>query len=299
MSRGKRASLLGGLAAVCVVGVVFVLLIDGGSATTARDSAATNSYLAARRTLQANSERSRVERTSAVKAYVAGIVSTCAGTLRGAPPPITGKRRFTVRKGSTVEIAPRVILFLDAAEGVEQRMRLAETAAIREFTREVRGLRWTDSVLTKLVHALADVEDAQLEQEAPEQCRDARAWAASGYKILASHGTRTTERLGTAKEALEQALTDGGCSSPFPGRAVLHMLERTMSRGQRRTAEELSRLEARITAENATIVDTAVAQIERALGARLGVAPVERGKAIVADRVPACVAVPRITKRRR
>jgi hypothetical protein len=294
MSRHKRTALLAGIATVCAVGTLLAVLIAGGSARTARDPAATKTYLAARRTLETNVERSRVEHTSAVKTYVAGIASTCAGALRGAPPPITGKRRFYVRKGSTLVLAPRAILFLDAAVGVEQRMQLAETAAIREFTREVRGLRWTDSVLTKLVHALADAEDARLEQEMPELCRDANAWAASRYKLISAHTSRTAERLRAAQEVLRQALANGGCTSPYPGRSVLHVLERTTSRGQRRKAEELSRLEGRLDARNAEAVQTAVAQIEKVLGSRL---LSENGKVRAVSVVPPCVAVPRTGQR--
>lgn len=294
MSRRKRTALLAGIATVCAVGALLAVLIDGGSARTARDQAATKTYLAARRTFQSNAEQSRATQTSEVKAYVAGIALTCAGVLRGAPPPITGKRRFYVHKGSTLVLAPRAILFLDAAGGVQRTMQPAETAAIREFTREVRGLRWSDSVLTKLVNAFADVEDGRLERETPEVCRDARAWAASGYKIIAAHTSRTAERLGAAQEVLMQALANGGCTSPYPGRAVLHVLERTMSRGERTMAEEISQSEARTTRENAALVDNAVAQVERVLGIRLQLAG---PKVRPAKEVPACVAVPRTRQR--
>jgi hypothetical protein len=80
----------------------------------------------------------------------------------------------TVREGNTVVLAPRALLFLDGAVGVEQAMQPAEAEAIKEFTREVKGLHWSDSVVTKLVHAFVDVEDGRLEQEAPKLCRDAR-----------------------------------------------------------------------------------------------------------------------------
>jgi hypothetical protein len=142
MSRRKRTALLVGIATVFAVGALLAVLIHGSSATTAQDTAATKSYLAARRTLETNIEQSRAEHASAVKTYVAGIASTCAGALRGAPP-ITGKRRFYIRKGSTLVLAPRAILFSDASVGVEQTMQLAEVTAIREFTREVKGLRRT------------------------------------------------------------------------------------------------------------------------------------------------------------
>jgi hypothetical protein len=284
----KRIALLAGIATVCALGALLAVLIDGGSARTARDPAATLSYVAARQMLQANIERSRANQTRAVKAYVAGIASTCAGALRGAPPPIRGKRRFYLRKGSTLVLAPRAILFADATVGVERAMQPAEAAAVSEFTREVRGLRWTDSALTRPVHALADVEDARLQQETPELCRDARAWAASGYKNIAAHTSHTTERLGAAQEALMQALADGGCTGPYPGRAVLHVLIQSTLRGERRTAEALSRLEGRLDARNAEVVQTAVAQIEKVLGSRL---LSKNRKGYPVSVVPPCVAV--------
>ncbi len=286
MSRRKRTVVLAGITTVCAVGALLAVLIDGGSARTAREP--TMTYLTARRTLETHAARSRATQANAVKAYIAGIALTCGGVLRGAPP-ITGKRRFYVRKGSTLVLAPRAILFSDAAVGVKRAMQPAETAAISDFTREVKSLRWGDSVVTKLVHAFADVEDARLEQEAPELCRDARAWAASGYKVIAARTSRSAERLGAAQEVLMQALADGGCTGPYPGRAVLHVLERGTSRGERRTAEEISRSEARVARENAALVDNAVARLERELGTRLQLAP----KVRPAGEVPACIVVPR------
>lgn len=290
MSHRKRVTVLVGIATTCAVGALLAVLIDGGSARTAGDLAATKAYLAARRVLVTNIERSRVERGSAVKAYVAGIASTCEGVLRGAPPPIKGNRRFYIHKGSTLVLAPQAILFSDATVGVKQAMQPAEAAAVKEFTREVRGLHWTDSLLTRLVHALADVENARLEQEAPELCRDARAWAASGYKIIAARTSRTAERLAAAEEVLMQTLADGGCTGPYPGRAVLHVLERTTSHGERRTAEELSRLEGRLDARNAEAVQTAVTRIEKVLGSQL---LSQSGKGHPVSVVPPCNAVPR------
>src|SRR5580700_4559094 len=206
MNSRKRIALLAGIATVCAVGALLAVLIDGGSAKTPREPAATLSYVAARQTLLTTIERSRANQTTAVKAYVTGIASTCAGALRGAPPPTTGKGRFYVRKGSTLVLAPQAILFADATVGVERAMQPAEAAAVSEFTREVRGLRWTDSALTRLVHALANVEDARLQQETPELCRDARAWAASGYRNLAARTSRAAERLAATREVLMQAL---------------------------------------------------------------------------------------------
>lgn len=86
------------------------------------------------------------------------------------------------------------------------------------------------------------------------------------------------------------ALADGGCNGPYPGRAVLHVLERATSRGERRTAEELSHSETRTTRENAELIDNAIAQIERLLGTRLQLVRRKVGPVKV---VPACAAVPR------
>jgi len=271
------------------VGVLLTVFIAGGSATTARDRAATNEYLAIRGALVTHVEQSRTARGTAVATYVAGIASTCAGALKGAPP-IRGKRRY-VQKGSTLVLAPRTVLLLSAMGSVEQTMHLADAAAIREFIREARGLRWTDRVLTRLVHALADTEGAELEQEAPELCREAHAWAASGYKSIPVKTSRAAERRAAAEEVLTRELAKQHCVAPYPRRAVLHVLEQTMSHEQRTTAEEISRLEARVAVEDAPVVRDAVAQIERVLGTRLQVA---RGKTSPADGVPVCVAVRRV-----
>jgi hypothetical protein len=278
---------------MCGVGALLMVLTNGGSAATAQDRLATNSYLTERQALIAHVAGSRDERESAIEAYVARIVTSCPGILKGAPP-ITGKQRFYVRKGSTLVLAPRSLLFSDATAGVERAMLPAETVATREFTHQVRGLHWADSVFTKLVHTFADVEGARLEREAPDLCRDARAWAASGYKIIAARTSHTAERLAATREVLMQELADRGCTGPYPGRAVLHVLGQTMSRDQRRTAEDLSRLEAQLDARNAEVVQTAVMQIEKALGSRLFL---KNGKSHPVGIVPSCVAVPRTAPR--
>jgi hypothetical protein len=269
MSHRKLTALLAGITTTCAVGVLLAVLIDGGSATTAPDREATKNYLAARRALETHVARSPAVHRSAAKTYVAGIANMCGGVLKHAPP-ITGQRRY-MHEGSTIVLRPQAVLFSDAASGVEQAARRLDEVAIRRFTREVRGLRWSDSVLTKLVHTLGEIEDAQLEQETPELCRNARTWVASGYKSLAAGTSRTAERLAGLKESLNRALAKEGCVNPYPGRAVLHVLEQTMSSGQSGTAQELSRLEARANAKNEAIVDSAVARIEEVLGSRLHV----------------------------
>jgi hypothetical protein len=273
MSRHKRAIILTGIVTTCAVGALLAALISGGSAATALDLSATKNYLAARRALETNVERSRAEPGSAVKTYAAMIADTCAGVLKGAPQIIRMQRY--VRKGSTLVLAPRTVLLSDAAGGIEQTLRLKDASAIRNFTREVRGLHWSNAHLIKLVDALADEEEAQLEQEAPELCRDARTWAASGYRSLAVKTSRTGERLAAQKEILTRELSKDDCVNPYPGRAVLHVLERTMSSDQRKTAQALSRLEAHVAATNAAIVRSAVDELEKVLGSRLRA---DRGK---------------------
>ncbi len=288
MGRAKRASVLGGLAAVCVVGAVLALLIDGGSSTPARGSAPTSTYVKARRALATHIERSRSTRRTAVEAYVSGVAATCAGALKHAPP-LRARPRY-LREGSTLVLDPQAVLFSDAAGGIEQAMHRVDANATREFARETRGLRWTDPALTKLVHALADVEDAQLEQQMPELCRDARAWAASGYRSLAARTSHTAERFPAAEEVLTRELAKQGCVSRVPGRGVLHVLEEHLARGQRTAAEETSGLEARVVQEDVAMVNNAIARIEKVLGTRLNAKSATRGAGNVG---PACVAVPR------
>jgi hypothetical protein len=284
----KRAVAVAGIATTCAVGALLAVVIAGGSASTAPDGTASSRYLVARRVLELNGERYWAMRRRAVKAYVTGIVHACGGVLRYAPP-IRGNQRFE-RQGSTLVLAPQAILFSDAADGVEQAMRMPDAAAIERFTREVRGLRWTRAAVTELVQTLGETEEAQLEREAPELCRDARKWAASGYKALATQTSLAAERLAGLEASLTRALAQEHCVSPYPGRAVLQILEQVMSSGQKRTAQEVSRLEARVAGKEAAILDTAVVQIEEALGGRLRA---HGGEVRPRSVVPPCVAVPR------
>jgi hypothetical protein len=187
---------------MCAVAALLAVVITGGSARMARDGAATNIYLAARRVVEAHMERFWATRRGAVKTYVAGIAHTCGGALRHAPP-ITGNRSYELQ-GSKLVLSPWAILFFDTTGGVEQAMRLpADAAAVGRFARQVRGLRWTDPAVTELVRTLGETEEAQLEREAPELCRDARAWAASGYKSLAAQTSRAAERLAGLEASLD------------------------------------------------------------------------------------------------
>jgi hypothetical protein len=288
----KRVAVLAGIATAFAVGALLVVLIAGGSARTAPGVVATNSYLAARRVLEMQMERWSAKRSSVVKAYVAGIAYKCGGALRHAPP-VGGSRRF-VRQGSTLVLSPREILFSDATSSIELAMRLPDAVAVGRFTRKARSLRWTDPAVTELVHTLGETEEAQLEQEEPALCHDVRAWAATGYKSLAAQTSRTAERLAGLEVTLTRALAKERCVGPYLGRAVLHVLEQTMSSGQRMTAQEISRLEARVAVNGAAVLDNAVAQIEHALGGRLLI----HGGAVRPPReVPPCVKVPRAAPR--
>jgi hypothetical protein len=276
----------------CAVGVLLAVLIGGGSAATALDRAATKNYLVARRALESHVEQSRTGRVRAVKTYVTTIANTCAGVLKGAPQIV--KRKRYVREGSTLVLAPQTVLLSDAAGGIERALRLTAASAIRDFTRGVRGLRWSNALLIKLVDALADDEDAQLEQEAPELCRDARIWTASGYRSLAVQTSRNGEYLATRREVLTRELSKEGCVSPYPGRAVLHVLEQTMSSDQKQTARALSQLETRVAVTSAAIVRSAVAELEKILGGRLQAG---RGQTRAAPGGPLCIAVARTAPR--
>ena len=262
---------------------------DAKIEATTRGQAATSSYLTARRALATQIERSRTARRRAAGTYVAEAAASCAGALKNAP---RGKPGY-VRHGSELMLDPQAILFLDATVGVERAMDVVDANAIKEFARETKGLRWTDPALTNLVNALAYVEGAPLE-EMPELCRDALAWAASGYSSLGARTSHAAERFGEAREVLSSGLAKEGCVGPYPGRAVLHVLERRVSPGKRKTAEELSRLEARVDHEDGTTVNDGLAQIEKVLGSRLSA---ENGTPHTVQAGPACDALPSTGRR--
>jgi len=274
--------------AVCGGGLVLALLTDGGSATPVRSLGATGSYVIARRVLAEHMERSLTTRRNAAKGYVGGIAATCAGALKDAPP-IKGGPRYG-RKGSALVLDAQAVLFSDATGGIERTMDVVDANATRELAREARGLRWSDPMEAKLVAALAEVEDAQLELQIPKLCSDARAWAASGYRSIATRPNGAAERFAAAEGVLTQRLAEQGCVSPYPGRAVLHVLEQRVPGGQRTSAEETSRLEASIARENAATVNTAIAEIERILGTRLHAG---NGRPRAGGAGPVCIAVPR------
>lgn len=290
MSPSKRRYLLGGLATACGLAVLLVVLIDGGAATTAaHDQRVTNRYLATRRTLLTHFEQSRRRRSRSVEMYVARIISTCAGALSHAPERHEGPRYL--RKGSTIVLQPRAILLSDATSGAVLAMRATDATAIGEFSRTAKGLRWTDAALTNLVHALAETEELQVALTAPDLCHDARTWAASGYRSIQPQTGGTAEHLAATEQVLTNDLVRQGCVGPYPGPALLHVLERTMSPTQQAMAQRVSRSEAAVAAHGAELVRNAVARIEGALGTSLQAARAKtRSRRIVSP----CIAVPRI-----
>ncbi len=287
MSSGKRRALLMGLAVACALGIGLSFVIGGSSAAPKRDRDATEGYLAARGVFAEQLERARTRRTAVVKAYVAEIAATCSAALRDAP---TAREEEPYRQqGSKLVLAPRTALFLDATLGIEQTMRVSDGTAIKVFTRRVRGLRWADSDLTKLVQAFADAEDAQLEGEVPNLCEDARAWSASGFRAVPAHPSDNGERIAATRATLTRQLASAHCRSPYPGPAILHVLQRATPSANLRTAQEISAWEMRYAIREGLIVENALAQIENVLGTRLRM---KSGTNRTSGRAPTCVDLP-------
>ena len=73
-----------------------------------------------------------------------------------------------------------------------------DLAAGRAYVQAVRSLRWSNSSLTRSVHAYAEKVAKMISLPVPKLCQDVRSWAGSGFKVLpAATGPFDTAFLGS------------------------------------------------------------------------------------------------------
>jgi hypothetical protein len=138
------------------------------------DASATRAYL------QADYTATRVELSdfptsiAAVETLAVQVRSECPGVLANAPVPAHGAPPSPTAADLGEEQ-------LDAVFGAAAN---TESARRRGFASLVARLRWSNAVLTRLVHEQADGEAELAATPPPSLCADMRSWVASGYQVV-------------------------------------------------------------------------------------------------------------------
>jgi hypothetical protein len=148
-----------------------MLLVSSASATpNAKDVAATHAYLEAKiveRHAPAGAMRDAIQAT---EAFAAKVKLECPDVL-GAMP-----RGEAEPKGTSRGEIGEELTFAAFQPGEH-----LDHAALAHFYQKVRGLRWTNHKLTKLLHSLALEADEQSRLAPPPLCADLKFWVASDY----------------------------------------------------------------------------------------------------------------------
>jgi hypothetical protein len=178
-------------AAVLAAIIALVLAAPVAAHPVPRDVAATRLYLRADLAFLASAENGLPAGIAAAQRLATTFNSECSNALGGAP---TGGQLFELRQ-EEFEVVAYTLIQPDAA------------AAVR-FAHAIGHLRWHSSRLTKLVHAYAAQDLAELRLALPNMCADMRAWVASGYRTLPADTSRfVKETEGTeSQEASEMSM---------------------------------------------------------------------------------------------
>jgi hypothetical protein len=218
--------------AVLAVGALLALAAAPASAredaaARAENAAATRAYLLASVNLQETDLRNLAQSKAALEAAAAHIADECPRVLSGAPPvereiaPITSRSDEPMspramgeehrQSSQRSELKSELSFALGDAE--EEPDREATAALIRALT----PLRWSNPLVTVLLHLVATVAQAELELPVPSVCADMDAWVSSGYRTLSIASKELARRTETIlKDVFEAAaiVAQGGLKSP-------------------------------------------------------------------------------------
>jgi hypothetical protein len=193
----------GALAATLPV-VLTALALWAGPASGAvapGDRAATRSYLLAGLRLDRTVLRNVGASATAVASSDRDIARECAGVLSGAAgyeseeeqdpaerPPLTARARG--ERDRSREQLTRIEAELERATVLA--LFQPDRGAVQEYANAVGGLSWSDPRIAPLVHSDVQLIEASVAPPVFAPCPDMRAWAQSGYHVLAP-GTRALQ----------------------------------------------------------------------------------------------------------
>lgn len=168
---------------------------------------------------------------------------------------------------SALTYAPRDTAFEEVGEELGTSDWYAGVASVRSITLRVAEaighLRWSDRKLTRLVHAEAAEEQADLGLVLPDVCGQIAAWKASAYTTLPS----SLSEFLTHVYAIESGSTIDP-SEESRETLIMHLLRRYEGTNERQLARRIERLEAKA---HQRLVAGAVAAASK-LAAAMGIA---------------------------
>jgi hypothetical protein len=245
---------LAGWALVCVVGALS--LAAAVLAATPGDIAATKALREAELHREQALLKIAPATRSATAAYVASVQRECPGVLHGAPDPSAGRYSFPgPRKRGELERSE------DQLSSVEQEADGALLAAVESlfvpavdaFQAETAKLTWSDPRIREALDFEASRSGSTPPVSSTSLCADLRAWAASGFQILAP-GTKAYT------SGLEKSLGE-----PPGALGIIELLRPSESPASRRLEKEIGRVDLSVRSSFATF-GTDAGRLKRALG---------------------------------
>lgn len=215
------------------------------AATRVEDHAATRAYLRASEAYERSATTEMAARVAATEARASQIAGGCPAALTYAP-----------RDEAFEELgreASATALWAGAASVRATGLRLADAIA---------HLRWSDSRLTRIVHAEAAEEQMIAATTLPDVCANIAAWKASAYATLPQSAVRFLAR----SQAIE-FLSFVGFTEQSRETLILRLLRRFEQPAENRAAKRLEHVEAQIVKR----VEAAMVAARAKLAAGLGV----------------------------
>jgi hypothetical protein len=227
----------------------------------AKDVAATHAYLEAKIAEQRTPGGAVRDAIQATEAFAAKLKLECPGVLAAMPRGVAEPQG--VSRGEIGE----ELTFAAFQPGEH-----LDHAALARFYQAVRGLKWTNHKLTKLLHALALEADEQSGLAPPPLCDDLKFWVASGYtqsspetksfvnRVNVISSTATIEPEPRSERDGENFLNTEGL--------VKHRLKRYEDEADRRLVRKAFPRQPKITDPRVQALFTALGKVNEAVGLR-------------------------------
>lgn len=215
------------------------------AAVHANDAAATRAYLRASDAYALDASAVLQEHVAALEARASEIAGECSSALTYAP-----------RDEAFAELSEEIVTVVVYASAAPERSLLLRAS------KEIGHLRWSNSKLTRLVSLRAAEESGIATVALPDVCEEIAAWRASAYAEL----PRSASRFLARSEAIEAEVFVGP-SEESRETAILRLLKPYESPVDRRIAERVERLEARLGRRFSSAISAVKAKLEDALGA--------------------------------
>lgn len=230
------------------------------------DRAATVSYLHARDELLHVWMAELSAGEASMERYVAGVRAECRGILRHVPER-NSQLPTRLRGLVPLHLTSEQAAFLDelTEEGLERVQRLSQVAAAQRFAARVATMRWSDPVVTDLVHGYARLESYVLRSLPQNACVRAREWANGGYgKPPKPVYVKFPLSIRRMWDRADQTLKCG----PFMGNSVLAALRQYQTQTAPLTTRQIELMELRFSFAESSARVEALRGLYDALGLR-------------------------------